>query len=258
MAQVNASANGDLLDALGSDWAGGVDRLNEFEQLFGDAEHVELLNLVGGAFFADVQRILWDDQLLRLTRLTDPPRTAGKDNLTVKRLPDLCEHDELRKKVEEQVAVAVQAAEFARSHRNQRISHRDLAYAIGGSELPSTTLGQVRGALDAVHAVLQTVHMGLQSVHLSNEVSVRGGGVQVFLHRTASLVDAVRYVEELFADLSGQAPPWNVDVASDCIRRLGGIPSQENVRRIIKLRSTAARLRADASSVPGDGSRPGT
>ena len=65
MAQVNVSANGDLLDALGSEWAGGVDRLNEFELLFGDADHVELLNLVGGAFFADVQRIFWDDQLLR-------------------------------------------------------------------------------------------------------------------------------------------------------------------------------------------------
>ena len=88
MAHVDVSANDDLLDALGSEWAGGVGRLNEFERLFGDAEHVELLNLVGGAFFADVQRILWDDQLLRLTRLTDPPRTAGKDNLTVKRLPD--------------------------------------------------------------------------------------------------------------------------------------------------------------------------
>ena len=258
MAQVNVSANGDLLDALGSEWAGGVDRLNEFELLFGDADHVELLNLVGGAFFADVQRIFWDDQLLRLTRLTDPPRTVGKDNLTVKRLPDLCEHDELRKKVEEQVAVAVQKAEFARSHRNQRISHKDLAYAIGGSELPSTTLGQVRGALDAVHAVLQTVQMGLQSTHLSNEVLVYGG-VPVFLHRTASLVDAVRCVEELLADLSGQAPPWNVDVATDCIRRLGGTPSQENVQRIIKLRSTAAQLRADAgSSAPGDGSRRGT
>ena len=163
----------------------------------------------------------------------------------------------MRKKVEEQVAVAVQAAEFARSHRNQRISHKDLAYAIGGSELPSTTLGQVRGALDAVHAVLQTVHMDLRNAHLLNEVPVYRG-VEMFLHRTASLVDAVRCVEELLADLSGQAPPWKVDVASDCIRRLGGIPSPENVRRIIKLRSTAAQLRADASSAPGGGSRRGT
>ena len=171
MAQVHVSANDALLDALGSEWAGGVGRLNEFERLFGDAEHVELLNLVGGAFFADVQRILWDDQLLRLTRLTDPPRTAGKDNLTVKRLPDLCEHDE---------------------------------------------------------------------------------------HHTLSLVDAVRCIENLLADLGGQAPSWNVDVATDCIRRLGGTPSQENVRRILKLRRTAAQLRADASSPPGDGSRRGT
>ena len=231
----------ELLDALGGEWSVGVARLNEFEQLFGNAEHVELLNLVGGAFFAEVQRILWDDLLLCVTRLTDHSQMGSKDNLTVKRLPDLCEHDELRKKVEEQVAVAVQAAEFARSHRNQRISHRDLAYAIGGSELPSTTLGQVRGALDAVYAVLQTMHMELRREHLSQEI-LDGPGASVFLARTESLVNGVLCVEEMLADLSEQAAWWDKDVARDCIRRLGGTPSPENVQRIVHVRRVAQWL----------------
>ena len=69
----------ELLDALGGEWSVGVARLNEFEHVFGNAEHVELLNLVGGAFFAEVQRILWDDLLLCVTRLTDPSRMRRKD-----------------------------------------------------------------------------------------------------------------------------------------------------------------------------------
>ena len=215
----------ELLDALGGEWSVGVARLNEFEQLFGNAEHVELLNLVGGAFFAEVQRILWDDLLLCVTRLTDSSRMGRKDNLTVKRLPDLCKHDdEFQKKVTEQVKAAANAAEFARSHRNQRISHKDLAYAIGGSELPSATLGKIRGALDAVHAVLQTVHMELRSEHLSQEI-LDGPGASVFLDRTESLVNGVLCVEEMLADLSDQAAWWDEDVARDCIRRLGGTPS---------------------------------
>ena len=202
----------DLLNALVHEWADGFDRLNEFEQLFGEAEHVELLNLVGGAFFADVQRVLWDDQLLRVTRLTDPKQTGkgdkAKDNLTVYRLLDFCESHELRKQVEEQVEVAKQAAEFARPHRNKRISHNDLDFAIGGSDLPSTTLRQIREALDAVHAVLQTVSRELRRQYLPKEtIDRRPGGVVAFLHRIQVLVDAGFCVEGLLAHLSDQAPP---------------------------------------------------
>ena len=109
-----------------------------------------------------LSQILWNDVLLRVTRLTDARQTSGKDNLTIQRLPDIRELGELaRGKVEEQVDVAVHAADAARRHRNQRISHKDLAYAIGGSELPSSSLGQIRRALDTVHGVLQTVNMGV-------------------------------------------------------------------------------------------------
>ena len=244
----------ELLNALIHEWADGFDRLNEFEQLFVEAEHVELLNLVGGAFFADVQRVFWDDQLLRVTRLTDPKQTGrgkrGNDNLTVNRLPDFCESHELRKEVEEQVEAAKRAAEFARSHRNKRISHKDLNFAIGGSDLPSTTLRQIREALDAVHAVLQTVSLELRRQHLPKEtIDRRPGGVVAFLHRIQVLVDAGLCVESLLAHLSDQAPPGDEDVARDCIRRLGGTPSPEKVQRIVNLRFAAARwLRTGTTS----------
>ena len=45
---MTAATPDEPLDALGSEWSVGVTRLNEFEHLFGKAEHVELLNLVGG------------------------------------------------------------------------------------------------------------------------------------------------------------------------------------------------------------------
>ena len=239
----------DLLNALLHEWADGFDRLNEFEQLFREAEHVELLNLVGGAFFADVQRVFWDDQLLRVARLTDPNTPDGgagaNDNLTVKRLLDFCES----KEVEEQVEAAKRAAEFARPHRNKRISHKDLDFAIGGSDLPSTTLRQIREALDAVHAVLQTVSLELRRLHLPKEtLDRRPGGVVAFLHRIQVLVDAGLCVDGLLAPLSDQAPPWDEDVARDCIRRLGGTPSPEKVQRIVNLRVTAARLRTGTAS----------
>ena len=50
----------------------------------------------------------------------------------------------------------------------------------------------------------------------------------------------------LLADLNDRAPAWDESVASDCIKRLGGVPSPENVQRILDLRATARWLHSDA------------
>ncbi len=235
----------EFLDALNAEWARGIARLDEFERLYGKVEHIALLNRIGGAFFADVQRILWDDLLLCVTRLTDPPETARAANLTIQRLPEFCGPVKLPiKELEEQLNAAVKAAEFARSHRNKRISHKDLYYVISRNELPTTTLEHIRKALDAVHAVLQTVNLKYRQKSLSERVTIVEG-VDSFLGRAESLVDAVLGVEELLANVSGQAPFWYEDVARDWIRRLGGEPSAENVQRIINLRVTAKWLRME-------------
>src|SRR6266542_725941 len=60
----------------------------EFVVLFGTKpERIELLNEAAGSFFWIVQDTLWDDVLLRISRLTDPPRSAGKHTLSLQRLP---------------------------------------------------------------------------------------------------------------------------------------------------------------------------
>ena len=87
--------------------------------------------------------------------------------------------------------------------------------------------------------------MALRGQHLSSVVAV-GPRAEAFLIRTDSLVNAALCVEELLADLSDRASAWDESVASECIRRLGGVPSTENVRRIVNLRATARWLRAEA------------
>ena len=246
---MHSSRTDELLDALNAEWAVGFTRLKEFERLFGERDHVEVLNRIGGAFFADVQQILWDDLLLRITRLTDPPRIMSKENLTVQMIPEFCTSDDLRSRVEDQIAVAKNAAEFARAHRNKRISHRDLAYAVGDSELPSTTLALVQGALDAVYAVLKTVNMALRRMHLPLEDFSGEPRAEAFLCRTDSLVDAVLCVEELFCGSREPKPVWDEDFARAFIRGLGATPTPENVRRIVNLRDAAKWLRASGAEL---------
>ena len=76
---------------------------------------------------------------------------------------------------------------YAASDVTGAVTTAVIRHAIGGSELPSTSLGQIRRALDTVHGVLQTVNMALRGQHLSSVVAV-GPRAEAFLIRTDSLV----------------------------------------------------------------------
>ena len=151
-------------------------RRDEFRELFTRPEDVSLMNaLTGGAFTWDIQNVLWDDLLLRVCKLTDPPKSAGKHNLTVTVLPAFCEPHgaALYDQVQHLVRTAVKKATFARDWRNRRISHSDLATAVGTAEpLAPASLERVTSALDAVHAVLNTISNQLMQAEIQNSITV--------------------------------------------------------------------------------------
>jgi hypothetical protein len=69
----------------------------QYRQLFGDEpETVHLLNRTSGLFFKIVQDELWDSVLLGISRMTDPPQTGKRKNLTVQSLPVLIDDFTLR------------------------------------------------------------------------------------------------------------------------------------------------------------------
>jgi hypothetical protein len=79
---------GEIYHSLGDEVSWLHLKWNDFRELFADRETVELLNSAAATFFHDLQRQTWEDVLLHLCRLTDPPKSSGKANLTVRRLPD--------------------------------------------------------------------------------------------------------------------------------------------------------------------------
>jgi len=132
---------------------------NEFVALFGtNAGRVDLVNKAAPAFFRLVQDSVWEGVLLHICRLTDPPKTMGKGNLTIRRLPPLV-LSALRPKVEQLVETAQLRCEFARDWRKRHIAHRDLELALGGTAIPlaAATKNSVRDALAAIAAVLNVI-----------------------------------------------------------------------------------------------------
>lgn len=132
----------------------------EYRVLFGTSEEtVELLNSVAPRFFYNLDYLMWHDALLRLTRLTDNPKSRGKENLTIQRLPGLIADAELRVKVDALVAGAVSATGFARDWRDRHLAHRDLSNTTAPEAHPlaAASRATVEEALKSLRDVLNCV-----------------------------------------------------------------------------------------------------
>lgn len=211
--------------------------------LFGDLASVQLLNAIGGGgFMWDVQQILWRDLLLHITRLTDRAKIAGRDNVTVRALPQFCESPELQTQLQTTVDRAVQAAEFARDWRNRRISHSDLQLAIDpdADSLATATLRKVQTAFDAVYTVLATISTSLLKKDIANDVVITPRA-QAFLAHTRQLAVAVQYVDSI-VDPTGTTHFTDRRVAEGFLRKLDIPSTWQEVKHVVELREAARRF----------------
>ncbi|MBC7226255.1 MAG: hypothetical protein H5T61_03375 [Thermoflexales bacterium] len=131
----------------------------EYVELFGKKpSRVDLLNKAAPLFFRVVQDALWHDILMHIARLTDPPKSVGKPNLTIRRLPELVGNQELQE-LDSLVEKALKAAEFSRDWRNRRIAHRNLHLVLAQNAQPLAVASRekVREALAAIEEVLNWV-----------------------------------------------------------------------------------------------------
>ena len=247
---------GAIVNGVSYDWANGLVRLNEYRALFGDPANIEFINTFSGPFMSEVQQLFWRDLLLHITRLTDPVKSGGKQNITVGRLrdfrddlelrarfPDVCDDQELLARVKSFAATATKNAKSARDWRNQRISHSDLNLAIDpdAKSLDPTTLASIQSVLDAVHAALDAISSAFLDVHISNRVATSEPWATAFLNYAQMLVTAVRYVDSL-VDPSGSAPANDTDVAANFLAKVGREPTMDEILQIIYLRQAVRRF----------------
>lgn len=133
---------------------------DEYVELYGTkSSRVNLLNKAAPTFFRIVQDALWEESLLHIARLTDPPSSARKPNLTIQRLPALVADAEAAQRVKTLTEKAVEASAFCRDWRNRRIAHRDLNLALENGAIPLSPASRekVKLALNAIVDVLNAV-----------------------------------------------------------------------------------------------------
>jgi len=136
------------------------DKWGEYHQLFCNGpERIDMLNVVASNFFALLQKLLFEDAMMHLSRLTDPPQSAGRDTLTVMRLADQIHDPSLKASVRNQAAQAKTRCEFARAWRNKRLAHMDLLNLRTGkvSNLPNVNVNDVDEAVKSIRDLLTSV-----------------------------------------------------------------------------------------------------
>ena len=224
---------GQMLDAIHEEWTLALDRYQELMELFGkDEKRVAMLNALGAAFVGDLQEVLSNDLILRLTRLTD----TGKRTVSVHHLPRILRnHPHLQKEVEKHVSQAKKHAKSAKDRRNHRIAHRD-RWQPG----KPVRYGDIKAGLDSVHAALNVVEMGFWKAHLVNEVSNEMRTAQ-FVGCLESLVEAVLFIESKI-DPTGETRSFDRDVAIAFLAKIGG-DADEDLGAIWNLRRTAGIIR---------------
>lgn len=147
----------------------------DFLSMFGaNPETIAVLNRAAPSFFQHPQNTLWEDALLHICRLTDPPRSAGKPTLTIRQLPAHVGDTALRERVACAIGDAKDKSDFARDWRNRRLAHKELPPLDG---TPPTPLAQARrrdveGALAAIREVMNLIERQFEGGTVGYEYAI--------------------------------------------------------------------------------------
>jgi hypothetical protein len=136
------------------------EKWGDFLALYGtNSERVELLNLASPGFFGRIQDVLWLDAIQHVCRLTDPPKTGNKKNLTFRQLQQLMQST-IAASIDGQLADVEAKTKFCRDWRNRVVSHLDYEHAMDphGKPLDSANRRSMKEAIKAMDEFLCAIH----------------------------------------------------------------------------------------------------
>lgn len=132
-----------------------------FCQLFDSgSESIQLMNKSGSNVFSLFQRLVLDDVIICLSRLTDRESSHGSENASIRNVvgkasaylsaPTVTEVEVLVVELERHV-------QNARRHRNKALAHADLSYALNVSALPLVTYDELEKAMRTLQEIINKV-----------------------------------------------------------------------------------------------------
>jgi hypothetical protein len=158
-----------------------------------------------------LQYVLLEETLLHIARLTDPPKSMGRENLTIKKLPELVNDPMIKITVEALVETVMNKKKFCRDWRNRHLAHRDLDLAMNKSAKPLKTASrkQVTEALKTIADVLNevSVHYAESEMLFAGTHSAGGAVSLLYVLDDGIRVQAIRKERMLRGEISKEGCP---------------------------------------------------
>lgn len=129
-----------------------------FCQLYDSGQdNIDTLNRRGSNVFQLLQKLIIDDVILSLSRLTDPSASAGNKNASIRNLLQLSrqflesivydELDDILSRVSQEVRIL-------RVHRNKALVHADIQYVLGKKRLPPLTYDELEKVMESTRDMM--------------------------------------------------------------------------------------------------------
>jgi hypothetical protein len=146
-----------------------------FVQLFADPKRVQILNATACSLFQSVEESMLFDILLSITRLTDPPKSSGQENLSfanfIQEIPD----GSLRTQVESLLCQVKEKTKEIRIWRDKKLSHNDLQNTLGSFPLPPIQKKDLTDSLDHIRGIMNRIHGHFSDTTVLYEQAITSG-----------------------------------------------------------------------------------
>lgn len=129
-----------------------------FLQLYATShERIELLNRAASGFFASLQYIMQDDLVLGIARLLDPPRSRGRDNVSLSQLVNLIINEKLAAETSRKLDELRSVATPLMQRRNRRIAHLDLRTFQNADYLPPAQRLEIEESIRRIEEIMSLI-----------------------------------------------------------------------------------------------------
>jgi hypothetical protein len=176
-----------------------------FCQLFGEDQSVSVLNSAASFAASSIQSALSENIILRITKLTDPAEQHGRKNLSLARLLEVTESEDLRNRICPLLDNITEAAKPLRERRNKWSAHRDLKYALSIEKaLPPVTWANLDHVLKLIRAFMHEIEKRYgRGASLYERIELGGDGEALVFY----LRSGIRFFELLKCVDRGELTP---------------------------------------------------
>ena len=221
-----------------------------------------LPDFMGQRYYERLKHLLWQDIMLTVSRLTDPPRQGAKgryENLTVQWLPiifkdlcvDMCSNGAAR--AAEVCAIYTEIAQLIkdlrkpvkpiRKWRDKFYAHSSLAYALNpaANRLAHVDLEMIKASLEAMRVLVSKVNQYCEGASVGILWEQDATGFRNFAVKVLHLVEGAQFIDKCM-DPSGEESFTALETNRRFLRQIGAEASDhEALSRIMDFRESVRR-----------------